>query len=89
MAPPGDDRDGGLDGSVYQRAGLAGVGWKGDGRRRDLVNRRVSRVKLACQIIEGDFTVRTSERRLLLGRNHRATAVYRRRSGLTMAITIR
>ena len=68
---------------AWTAASISALAW------RDLVNRRVSRVKLACQIIEGDFTVRTSERRLLLGRNHRATLVYRRTGGLTMAITIR
>ncbi len=65
--PARDDRDGRLDGGVNQEAGLLCVGGESDGLRRDLVNRRVGRIELARQIIEGDFAVRTSERYLLLG----------------------
>ena len=59
-----------------QRTDLAGVGGKRNRLRRDLVKRGVRCVELAREIIEGNFTVRPFQRRLLLGRNHRAAATY-------------
>src|SRR5215471_6741903 len=66
----GSDRNIFIGGCFNDRACLLRAGWKGDAERLDLVNRSVSGVELAGQIIEPHVATRGAEFLLGGGGNH-------------------
>src|SRR5438045_3088432 len=71
-----------MRGCLDDGTGLPHRSRKGNAHRLDLINRGVGRIELPGKIIEGDVTISSGERRLLLGGSHRTARFYECATGL-------